>query len=52
MNETAVTIILAAIAALCLYVGYWAIARRGTGGNLGGDPHALSADSADVLKIR
>jgi len=55
MNETAVTIILAAIAALCLYVGYWAITRRGTGGtggNLGGDPHALSADSANVLKIR
>ena len=55
MNETVVTIILAAIAALCVYAGYWAITRRGTGstkGNAGGDPNALSADSADVFKTR
>jgi len=55
MNETVATLILAAIAALCLYAGYWAITRRGTGGtggNPGGDPHALSANSADVLKTR
>ena len=55
MNETVETIILSAIAALCVYAGYWAITRRGTGGtggNAGGDPNALSADSADVLKTR
>ncbi|MEP7154466.1 MAG: hypothetical protein ABI905_01740 [Betaproteobacteria bacterium] len=55
MNETVVTIILAVVAAACIYAGYWAITRRATGTayeSAGGDPNALSADSPEVLKTR
>jgi len=55
MNETAITIILLAIGAGAIWLGYWAVTHRGgdaRAGNANADPHSLSADSAEVITSR
>lgn len=55
MNDTAVTIILLAIGAGEILLGYWAVTHRvgdSSSANAGGDPNSLSADSAEVITIR
>jgi threonine/homoserine efflux transporter RhtA len=55
MNETAVTIILLAIGAGAIWLGYWVVTHRGgnaRAANAGGDPNSLSADSAEVITAR
>jgi len=53
MDQSVITVLLVAIAVCLAAVAYWAVTRRGTGSatgtNAGGDPHALSADSAAVV---
>ncbi len=55
MNDTAVTIILLAIGAGAIWLGYWAVTHRGgdaRAGNANGDPNSLSADSAKAITTR
>lgn len=55
MNETIVTLMLIAILAGAVWLFYWVVTRAGNSeraGNSGGDPHSLSADSAEAITVR